>query len=247
MTALVDQELRERASSRSNELDTALENATFSTASPESTAGKSGGRTKRRESIAKRHKERLTQYRELENDVLDLANLLPAGTEDYEVRQLLRFLLELRSAIDADTSANDEGGWINLAIAKMRDVNRRMQRRLSHTMLEDPRQAADYVLEQLAPVPVTDQAELLGVSTKTLGAWKRGGPVRQNGDRVRLVAKLISYLASSMTPTGIVMWFRSPAERLGGRSPLKMLKADEARAWEELVGFARGSRAQLAE
>jgi hypothetical protein len=56
----------------------------------------------------------------------------------------------------------------------------------------------------------------------------------------------VSYLRYSMTQTGLLLWFGNPADALAGRSPLELLDEDVRRAWEPLVAYARGGRAQLA-
>jgi transcriptional regulator with XRE-family HTH domain len=185
-------------------------------------------------------------YRELEDAVLDLANALPAGTEDYEARQLFVFLTGLRRAIDEDAEATDEDGRVRLAAMRMADVARRLDRRLEHAVLEDPDEAARYVFSQLDAIGATELARLLGVSTKTVGAWRSGRPVRQKVERVKLVAQLVAYLRYSMTQTGLVMWFGNEAGALGERSPLELLDEDVSAAWEPLVSYARGGRGQLA-
>src|SRR3954466_6604996 len=101
--------------------------------------------------------ERTVDYRKVEDAVLDLANALPAGTEDYEVRQLFLFLTQLRRAIENQ-------GDTALAAMRMADVARRLERRLAHAVLEDPDEAARYVLTQLDSLGVTAVARLLGVS-----------------------------------------------------------------------------------
>jgi hypothetical protein len=186
-------------------------------------------------------------YRRVEDAVLDLVNALPAGTEDYEARQLFVFLTALRRAIDEDARATDKAGAVRLAAARMADVARRLERRLEHAVLDDADEAARSVFAQLDAAGATDLARLLGVSTKTIGAWKAGNPVRQKVDRVKLVAQLVSYLRYSMTQTGLLMWFENEADRLGGRSPLQVLEDDGvSAAWEPLVSYARGGRGQLA-
>src|SRR4051794_35158025 len=82
---------------------------------------------------------RTVDYRKVEDAVLDLANALPAGTEDYEARQLFLFLTELRRAIENE-------GDTALAAMRMADVARRLERRLAHAVLEHPDDAARYVL-----------------------------------------------------------------------------------------------------
>jgi hypothetical protein len=198
------------------------------------------------EQVAPRAERRRAWYRRIEDAVLDLVNALPAGTEDYEARQLFLFLTELRREIDADHEATDRSGRVALAAMRMADVARRMERRLQHAVLENADEAARYVFEQLDAIGVTDLARLLGVSTKTVGAWRSGNPVKQKVERVKLVAQLVSYLRYSMTQTGLVMWFGNPADLLDGRSPLDLLGDDVRTAWEPLVTYARGGRGQLA-
>jgi hypothetical protein len=185
-------------------------------------------------------------YLGLEDSVRDLVDALPAGVEDFEARQLFVFLTELRRALEADSTASDADGAVQLAAARVGDVARRMARRLEHAALEDADAAAGYVLEQLGSVGVSDLARVLGVSTKTVGAWRAGKPVRQKAERVKLVAQLVSYLRYSMTPTGLVMWFENEADLLGGRSPLGLMDESVSGAWEPLVSYARGGRGQLA-
>jgi transcriptional regulator with XRE-family HTH domain len=194
--------------------------------------------------------ERLGRRREwylgLEDSVRDLVDALPAGVEDFEARQLFMFLTSLRRALEADTTARDADGAVQLAAARVGDVARRMARRLEHAALEDADEAAGYVFEQLGSVGVSDLARVLGVSTKTVGAWRSGKPVRQKAERVKLVAQLVSYLRYSMTPTGLVMWFENEADLLDGRSPLGLIEESVSGAWEPLVSYARGGRGQLA-
>jgi transcriptional regulator with XRE-family HTH domain len=198
------------------------------------------------EKLKARVERRWAWYRRLEDAVLDLVNTLPAGTEDYEARQLFVFLTELRRALDEDTEATDADGRVALAATRMGDVSRRLSRRLEHAALEDAGEAARYIFGQLDSMGVSELARLLGVSTKTIGAWRSGKPVKQKVDRVKLVAQLVFYLRYSMTPTGLVMWFDNEADLLGGRSPLQLIGESVAAAWEPLVSYARGGRGQLA-
>lgn len=185
-------------------------------------------------------------YQRLEDAVLDLSNALPEGTEDYDARKLLEFLIEVRRAISADADAIDADGEVELATLRMRDVALRIRRRLEHDSLDDPRAAARFVFTTLAGAGVGDLSRLLGVSTKTVNTWKLGGPVTRNAGRVVVLAQLLTYLRSSMTPVGLVMWFDAPRHQLGGRTPLELLDEDEASAREALLSLARGARGQLA-
>ena len=185
-------------------------------------------------------------YRRLEDAVLDLSHALPEGTEDYDARKLLEFQVGLRRAIDADPDAADKRGEVELAAIRMTDVARRIGRRLEHSELDDPRAAADFIFETLRGAGVTDLGRLFGVSTKTVNAWKAGGPVTRNARRVVVLAQVLTYLRASMTPAGLVMWFDAPRHQLDGGTPLELLDDDEANARELLLSLARGARGQLA-
>jgi hypothetical protein len=190
---------------------------------------------------------RWTWYQELEDAVLDLSNALPEGTEDYDARKMFEFLVGVRRAITADPSGTDEAGEIELQTLKLRDVVRRIGRRLEHNELDDPNVAARSVFTMLKGAGVGDLSRLLGVSTKTVNTWKAGGPVTRKTSRVVVLAQVLTYLRASMTPAGLVMWFDAPRAQLGERTPLQVLDADGAAAARELlVPLARGARGQLA-
>jgi hypothetical protein len=189
---------------------------------------------------------RLAWHRRVADAVLDLSNSMPEGLEDYDVRKLLELVVELRVHLDADPSALDSDGAVELATMRTADVARRLHRRLVHDLLDDPQVAVRMVLDGLAQIQVSEISRLLGVSTKTIRAWQQGNPVRQNSSRVVLVAQLLSYLRGSMSATGVIMWFDAERDQLDGRTPLQLLERDTARAFEPLSELARGARAQLA-
>jgi hypothetical protein len=190
---------------------------------------------------------RMAWYQELEDAVLDLSNALPQGTEDYDARKMFEFLVGVRRAIVADPSGTDDRGEIELKTIQLRDVVRRIGRRLEHDELDDANVAARAIFATLKGVPVTDLSRLLGVSTKTVNTWKAGGPVTRKTGRVVVLAQLLTYLRSSLTPAGLVMWFDAPRHQLRGRTPLQLLDEDgPAAAREQLVPLARGARGQLA-
>jgi DNA polymerase/3'-5' exonuclease PolX len=196
-----------------------------------------------------RSKRRLEWYRRVEDGVLDLFSVLGRAPEveaSYEMTQLFTFITELRHAIEADPDANDARGEVELTAKKMLDVVKRLERHVQHSILDYPDDAARYIFEHLDALDVTAQARLLGVSTKTVGAWKRGEPVKRNKDRVILLAQLLTYLRHSMTQTGVKLWFENTVDRLGGQAPLELLEMGTAEASEQLIAFARGGRGQLA-
>lgn len=186
-------------------------------------------------------------FRQVEDAVLDLSNAMPQGVEDYDVRKLLGFVVDLRRRLEEDPDVNDPDGAVDLATVQMADVVRRVTRRLLHEKLDDPGAAVQFVLEALGGINVSEISTLLGVSTKTIGAWRQGATVRHNARRVVVVAQVISYLRASMTPRGIVMWFESEHDQLDMRTPLQVLDQEEASAHATLVSLARASRGQLAD
>ena len=196
--------------------------------------------------VERLREQRRRAYAVIEDGILDLSSALPQGTEDYDARKLFEFLVGLRRAIDADPDARDERGEVELHKLMMLDVLQRIERRLLHDELDDPRVAADFLFRTLERIPAGDLARLLGVSTKTVGAWRAGRPVTRNGERVVVLAQLVSYLRASLTPLGIVMWFDAPREQLAGRTPVELLGRGVAAAREPLVSLARGARGQLA-
>lgn len=190
---------------------------------------------------------RMQWHQRVQEAVLDLSVTFPEGVEDYDVRKLLEFTLELGRLIEADKDAGDPAGKVELATMRAADVVRRIQRRLLRQHLDNPAAALELIFGLFANVSVSEVARLLGVSTKTVGSWKQGSPVRQNEKRRRVVllAQVITYLRDSMSPHGIVMWFDAERDQLGGRTPLEVLERDPNAA-ELLIGLARGSRGQLA-
>jgi DNA-binding transcriptional regulator YiaG len=189
---------------------------------------------------------RLAWHRRVADAVLDLSNSMPAGLEDYDVRKLLELVVQLRVLLDADPNASDSDGAIELATMRTADVARRLHRRLVHDQLDDPQVAVRMVLDGLAQLQVSEIARLMGVSTKTIRAWQQRNPVRQNVKRVVLVAQLLSYLRSSMSAMGVMMWFEAERDQLNGRTPLQLLEDDVTSAFEPLSRLARGTRGQLA-
>jgi hypothetical protein len=186
-------------------------------------------------------------YREIQDAVLDLSKTFPEGVDDYDVRKLLEFVVELGHLIDRDRDAADPKGEIEIATMRAADVVRRIRRRLLRQHLDDPRSALDFIFGTLMNVSTTDLARILGTSTKTVNSWRQGNPVRQTAKvhRVLTVAQVLTYMRDSMTPHGLVMWFEAERDQLGGRTPLQVFE-DDPGANELLVGLARGSRGQLA-
>lgn len=189
---------------------------------------------------------RLAWYRQVQDAVLTLSATFPDGVDDYDLRKLLEYTVELGKLIEADREGMDPEGEVELAWMRTADVLRRIQRRLFHQNLDDPAAALELIFGVFANVNLADVARVLDTSTKTAATWKAGAPVRHSAKRRRIVtvAQVLSYLRDSITPHGLVMWFDAEREQLGGLTPLQVLDED-ANAYARLIDLARGSRGQL--
>lgn len=186
-------------------------------------------------------------YREVQDAVLDLSSNFPEGVDDYDVRKLLEFTVTLGHLIEGDEEALDPNGEVELATMRAADVTRRIQRRLLRQHLDEPDAALEFIFGVLRGVSVTELSRLLGSSTRTVRGWQSGGSVRQTAKlrRILLIAELLTYLRDSMTPHGLMLWFDSEREQLGGLTPLETLDRDP-REHQALLDLAKGSRGQLA-
>jgi hypothetical protein len=192
--------------------------------------------------------DRLAWFTRLEDAILVLVRALPERGEDYDAGRMFEFSVALRRAIEVAPDGEDPGGGIELAALSIGDVARRVRRRLEHDALDEPRVAADFVLAALPSAGAGELGRLLGVSTKTIGAWRAGRPVTRNADRVVLTAQVLTHLRASMSPRGMLLWFDAPRAQLDGRTPLELLDRDgPAAAREPLTALARGLRGQLAD
>jgi hypothetical protein len=186
-------------------------------------------------------------YREVQDAVLDLSTSFPQGVDDYDVRKLLEFTFALGQLIEADDEARDPNGEVELATMQAADVTRRIQRRLLRQHLDDPQAALEFIFGVLRGVSVSELARLFASSTRTVRGWQKGGSIRQTAKRRRvlLTAQLLTYLRDSMTPHGLMLWFDSERDQLGGLTPLEVLDRDP-REHRLLLDLAKGSRGQLA-
>lgn len=180
--------------------------------------------------------------------ILDIANGMPEGVEDPGVVRMLSRAVELQRTAEGDTDGSDAQWRVRKAAKDLEDTVHLMERRLDRLRLDDPAEAATFVIKTLHSVETRRVAKLLGVSTKTVSQWRGGNvsAIKKAPERVVLVGQLVRYLQSTWTPHGIVAWFETPRERLADRSPLQLIDSGGAEAWERLRDLARGSRAQLA-
>ncbi len=181
--------------------------------------------------------------------ILDIANGMPEGVDDPGVTRMLSRAVELQRAASNDPEGDDPDWGVRQAVRNLKDTVQLMERRLSRLNLEDPAEAASFVIKALQNVETQRVAKLLGVSAKTVSQWRgdKVAAIKKAPGRVVFVAQLVRYLQSSWTPHGILAWFETPRQRLAGKAPLQLIDSEDAEAWEQLRELARGSRSQLAD
>jgi len=181
--------------------------------------------------------------------ILDIANGMPEGVDDPGVIRMLSRAVELQRAASNDPAGTDPNWMVRQAARDLKDTVHLMERRLSRLNLEDPAEAASFVIKALQNVEVQRVAKLLGVSPKTVSQWRGGkvSTIKKAPGRVVFVAQVTRYLQSTWTPHGILAWFETPRQRLAGKAPLQLIDSENAEAWEQVRELARGSRSQLAD
>ena len=186
---------------------------------------------------------------EIMDCILDIANGMPEGVEDPGVVRMLSRAVDLQRAAEKDPAGDDPQWRVRRAARDLKDTVHLMERRLARLQLDDPSDAASFVIKALRKVETQEVARLLGVSAKTISQWRgsKVAAIRKSPGRVVLVAQLVRYLQSTWTPHGIAAWFEAPRERLAGRTPLELVDSEDPDAWSRLRELARGSRSQLAD
>jgi hypothetical protein len=192
---------------------------------------------------------RVQLIEEIIDCILDIANGMPEGVDDPGVTRMLSRAVELQRAAGNDPEGADPDWEVRRAARNLKDTVHVMERRLSRLNLEDPAEAASFVIKALQNVEVQRVAKLLGVSPKTISQWRGGkvSAIKKAPGRVVFVAQVIRYLQSTWTPHGILAWFETPRRRLAGKAPLQLIDSENAESWEQLRELARGSRSQLAD
>lgn len=121
------------------------------------------------------------------------------------------------------------------------------------TYLVDERHAADtrstaeivtWLLESTG-ASREELGKVLDVSSSTVSRWVSGStPSADDGARLRAVARVVTNLRHSLTPPGVLLWFRSPHPDLDGRAPMDLL--DTPHAYPSLVRLASRTRSSVA-
>jgi uncharacterized protein (DUF2384 family) len=82
-------------------------------------------------------------------------------------------------------------------------------------------------LDDKLTVPQRRKADVLGVGERTYQRWispsEAAGPEAEQEHRVRVVARVTAQLRHLLTGAGVVDWFETPMDELGGEKPLDVL------------------------
>lgn len=193
------------------------------------------------------NRERLIE--EIMDCILDIANGMPEGVEDPGVVRMLSRAVDLQRAVRDDPEGSDRDWSVRRAAQDLKDAVHLIERRLSRLQLDEPSDAASFVIRALRNVETQEVAKLLGVSAKTVSQWRSGkvAAIKKAPERVVLVAQLVRYLQSTWTPHGILAWFEAPRSQISGKTPLELIDSENPDAWLRLRELARGSRSQLAD
>lgn len=193
--------------------------------------------------------ERARLIDEIMDGILDIANGMPEGVEDPGIVRMLSRAVELQRAARHDPEGRDPEWRVRRAAIDLKDTVDLMERRLSRLQLDEPSEAASFVIKTLRTVETQEIATLLGVSAKTISQWRGGkvAAIKKSPERVVLVAQLVRYLQSTWTAHGVLAWFKAPREQLSGKTPLDLIDSADPDAWLRLRELARGSRSQLAD
>lgn len=142
-----------------------------------------------------------------------------------------RLLDALQSGLLRAWQATDEG----TPVERRRDLRRATEqvRQALWEIAEYQPVAADVPAKDVArwltatlPVPRDDLASLLGVTARTLSRWAASDSSEPSGRdemRLRLLARVVSYLRHTLTGPGVVAWMQRPHPQLGGRTPTELL------------------------
>ena len=191
--------------------------------------------------------EPLQAYRRAREAIREFAGV-PEWRDNPVVRELLDLALELATRVEADPTGEDFGWNVRETSDEIVEVIDALRREIEHRELDDPTAAAGFVIRELDALNQSEVAGLLAVDPRTVRAWKASLPkeIRKSPERVVLVAQIIYDLRNSMTPHGMILWFKRPRPQLKGRTPIQLLDRDPIRAADPLRDLARGARGQLA-
>ncbi len=170
----------------------------------------------------------------------------PAWRAHDLTTELLLLVERLRDELADATDVTDPEWRVREVLQRMLVVLRTMVRQLMHNDIDRPEHAARFVAQALSDLGVGEVAELLGISPRMVGNYRKGevGQIRKNPARVTLVGQLVYELRGSMTSRGVLLWFDARTPQLGERTPRELLDADPATHRPALMAFARGARAQ---
>lgn len=158
-------------------------------------------------------------------------------------------LMKLMRLISADPGLEDPQWEIAEQVAHIMDLFDVLKREIEHSVIDDPRMAAQFVAKEMKDVDQKELAHLLGFASDRSLRDLRANKVREirkNPERVMLVAQLVYDLRYAMRPNGILAWFGRPRYQLDGKAPIDLINKNPSAAVEPLRALARGVRGQLA-
>jgi uncharacterized protein (DUF2384 family) len=154
---------------------------------------------------------------------VQLSNELPPQLESdaiAEIRRILINLLDELGRIDRDRPLDTIDSFFVGAEAIRHIVRDALDEHLGRQET-DSRPLVDYLHEALPRVSQSDQARLVGISTRHLQRLGKDGGTPPR--RLTVVARLVKLLRYAWTPEGVVAWFFRERRELDGHAPIDVL------------------------
>ena len=194
-----------------------------------------------------------TKLLELDQDgiALELTETTRSESADY----LLRALRTLHR-LEMGQGAEEPADQLHSALLDLEAVRHVLRDAIDHEPLRtlgeglaakmSRADAAREVASWLPRLPRDQQAELLGIATKTLGRWQHDADHIAPW-RAEVVVRLVGILRHSWTDEGTFRWFSRPHPSLGNQTPTQVLESDDPLVAEQrLLATAQAGRAQTA-
>jgi hypothetical protein len=154
---------------------------------------------------------------------VQLSNELPPQLESEaiaEIRRILINLLDELGRIDPDRPLDTIDGFFVGAEA-IRHIVRDALDEHHGRQESDARPLVEYLREALPRINQSDQALLVGISTRHLQRLGKDGGTPPR--RLIVVARLVKLLRYAWTPEGVVAWFFRERRELDGHAPIDVL------------------------
>jgi len=172
---------------------------------------------------------------------VQLSNELPPQLESEaiaEIRRILIDLLDKLGRIDTNRPLDTIDEFFVGAEAIRHIVRDALDEHLGRQE-HDSRPLVEYLYEALPRISQSDQARLIGISTRHLQRLGKDGGTPPR--RLTVVTRLVKLLRYAWTPEGVVAWFFRERRELDGHAPIDVL--GEAGFEGILLQLARQGRA----